>query len=167
MAGVSVTNEPDDIIDELVATLAAGTWDAGVVNVFEFVEKTKSVELFKDSRLTDSPVAAVAFDGGIEDSLITDNRRGCVVPLTIFIASQEDPESDRVTDASKLIAAVKNLINADVPTDAQAFYIDDSGEITDRLEWGEPETDTESDVPWQFTELPLRVAYVTAGETGH
>jgi len=167
MAGVSVTNEPDDIIDELVATLAGGTWDDGDVSVFEFVEKTKSVQMFKDTRLTDSPVAAVAFDGGIEEYDITDNRRGCVLSLTIFVKSMEESESGRVTDATKLLAAVKNLINADVPTDAEAFYHDDSGEIIPRIEWGEPETDTESNVPWQYTELSLRVAYVAAGETSH
>ena len=166
MANVSVNNEIDDIIDELAATLLAGTWTDDESSVFDLVEKAASIQTFKDSRMTQSPCAAVVLNG-MEDHLITDNRRGCVADLAIFIASMEDVETDRVTDIGKLVAAAKNLINADVPDDAEGFFQDGEENMTPRLEWGEPDSDTESDVPWQFTELPLRVAFVTAGDTSY
>jgi len=166
MATVTVTNEPDDIIDELVATLAGGTWAVLETSVFDYVNRSASVQAFKDSRLTQSPSCAVILNS-VEEYEITDLRIGCVADLTILIASTEDTESDRVVDITKLIGAVKNLINADVPDDAEAFFQDDSEEVTPRIEWGEPDSDTESSIPWQYTELPLRIAFVTTNSTSH
>jgi len=167
MADTTVTNKPNDIIDEVVATLLAGTISSA--NAFNNVEKANSVDRFKETRLSGSDSASLAavINGGVEEFIITDENVGNVLSLTILICSQSNTESNSVTSVTELVAAVKNLLNGDVPDDARGFYAVDEEEFTQLLDWDEPEYDTESKKNWAFAELPCRIAFVTTTETSH
>lgn len=167
MANVTVTNKSDSIIDEVVATLAAGTISSA--DAFKNVEKANSVERFKETRLSgsgDSSLAAVINDG-VEEFVLTDENVGNVLSLTVLIASQSVTESASVTSVTKLVSAVKNLLNGDVPDNARGFYASDSEEFTNRLDWGEPRYDTETRKNWAFAELPCKIAFHSTTETSH
>jgi len=168
MADITITNEQDTIIDEVIATLEAGTVPTAVA-IFDFVEKTNSVDWYKSARLSGIKTAAIAgvVNQTTEEFLITDLRVGCILHLSIFLASQKVTDEARVTDINKLIDACKILLNADVPSTAVGFYQVDEETMTQRLEWGEPEIDSESKTPWVFAELPVQIAYVTTNEQSH
>lgn len=114
---------------------------------------------------TDQILVALS-TGTIDDITLSEGIVWFPGPVTSTLDAK-DLKTLRKTESQRLVAAIKNLINADVPSDAKAFYAPEEEEITPRLLWGEPETDSESQVPWQFTELNLRVAFVTTNETSH
>ncbi len=167
MTNITVTNEQDTIIDEVVATLLAGT--IATVSIFDRCEKSNSVDRFKEVRLSGHGAGAIAgvVNVGTEEFLYTDLRVGNVLTLNILIAAQAKTPTAGVTTANKLIGAVKNLLNGDVPSTAEGFYQVDEDEITQRLDWGEPEIDSDSQKGWVFVELPCLVAYVTTNKTSH
>lgn len=167
MAEITIDNKPSDIIDELKATIEAGT--VSDVTIFARCDESNTVDRFKETRLSglDGKALACIVNEGVEEFIITDNRRGNVLSLTIVTASQNTPEADNVLDATKLVAAVKNLINGDKPSDSVAFYVDGEDEITQRVSWGEPESDSETKKPWVFNEIPCLIAYIADSETSH
>ena len=167
MTAITVTNIPDTIIDEMVATLLAGT--ISTASIFDVCEKTNSVDRFKETRLSGHGNAAIAaiMSGPIEESILTDERVGNVIEFTILTASQATPETANVTEAKKLTAAVKNLLNGDIPSSAAGFFKIDDEAMTLRIAWGEPEYDVDSKKPWAFGETPCFIAYVTTNDTSH
>jgi len=169
MAAITVDNKPSDIIDELKATIEAATISA--VTVFARCDESNSVERFKEKRLSglDGKALACIVAGPIEEFVnVTDDRVGNVLSLTIVTASQNTPEADNVLDATKLVAAVKNMINGDIPSDATGFYDNAGEDMILRLAWGETEqADPDESKPWVFNEIPLRIAYITTTDTGH
>ncbi|MCP4309490.1 MAG: hypothetical protein GY788_32370 [bacterium] len=168
MADITITNEQDTIIDEIIATLEAGTVPTAVA-IFDFVEKTNSVDWYKSARLGGIKTAALAgvVNETTEEFKITDLRLGCILHLKILLASQKVTDELRVTEINKLIDACKILINADKPSTSICFYQDGEETMTQRVVWGEPEIDSETKTPWVFAELPVEIAYVTTNEESH
>jgi len=169
MTETNPANESDTIINEAVATLKAGTFPTAIKIFGNNVYKFNSVDRFKETRRsgTDSIGWAGVVNDGIDEFILTDLRVGNVLNLTILIAVQNKTPETGVTNATKLLAAVKNLLNGDVPSTAEAFYPDGEEDITQRLDWGEPEIDSESDKPWVYVELPCLIGFVTTNETSH
>jgi hypothetical protein len=167
MAAITVDNKPSDIIDELKATIEAATISA--VTVFARCDESNSVERFKEKRLSglDGKALACVVNDGVEEFIITDNQRGNVLSLTLVTFSQNTPEADNVLDATKLVVAIKNIVNTTKPTDSIAFYAEGADEITQRVSWGEPKSDPDSQKPGVFNEIPCFIAYTTTTETSH
>ncbi len=167
MTEITVTNEQDTIIDEVVATLIDGT--IATVSIFDRCEKSNSVDRFKEVRLSGHGAGAIAgvVNVGTEEFLMADLKIGNVLTLTILIAAQAKTPTVGATTANKLIGAVKNLLNGDIPSTAQGFYAAEEDDITQRLAWGEPEIDSDSQKGWVFVELPCLVGYITTNKTSH
>ncbi len=170
MTETNPTNESDTIIDKLVVTLKAGTFPTAVKIFGANVHKSNSVDRFKETRLSgkDSIGIAGVIEVGVEEVDISDFRVGNVLSLIILICVQSKTDEVGVTNTTKLKSAVKNLIEGAIPSEAEGFFGPDAdGEMTKRLVWGEPETDTESNKTWAFVEMPVEFAYVTASQTSH
>ena len=170
MTETNPTNESDTIINEIVATLKAGTFPTAIKIFGNNVYKVNSVDRFKETRLSgkDSIGWAGVVNVGVEEFDITDFRVGNILELTILVCVQNKTPATGVTNINKLVAAVKNLLNGDVPSTAEGFFPPESdGEMTERIAWGEPEYDTDKTKPWAFAELPCFISYVTASTTSH
>lgn len=167
MSAITVDNKPDKIITALKAAIEAATISA--VKIFARCDESNSVERFKEKRLSgmDGKALACIVNNGVEEFILTDNRRGNVLSLTIVTASQNTPEADNVLDATKLVAAIKNIVNTSKPADSKAFYAEGDDEITQQVSWGEPESDPDAKKPMVFNEIPCFIAYETLTETSH
>ncbi len=169
MTETNPTNESDTIINEAVATLKAGTFPTAIKIFGVNVHKANSVDRFKETRLSYSGSVGIAgvVNGPVEEFVLTDERVGNVLPLTIIIGVQSKTPEIGVTNATKLLAAVKNLLNGDIPSTAEGFYKIDEDEMTLRIAWGEPEMDPDGIKGWVFIEISCFIAYVTTSDTGH
>tara|TARA_Y100000310_G_scaffold315428_1_gene365945 strand:- start:195 stop:698 length:504 start_codon:yes stop_codon:yes gene_type:complete len=167
MAAITVTNEANTVIDAVVTQLLAATISS--VSVFDRCEKANSVDLFKETRLSGHGSAAVVgvINVGIEEFIITDDRIGNVVSLTLLLANQKKTDVDRTTEIHRLISAAKNTINGNRPGTSEGFYVLDAEEIIPQIAWGEPDIDSDSNKSWVFAELPLSIAFVTTNDTSH
>ena len=166
MANTIPANESNTVINEMIATLKAGTISS--VSAFgNRVYKDHSVDRWKETRLSGGRTVAGIIYVGIDEFVLTDERVGNVLSLTIAIAAQNKQDPDLVLDSMNLTAAVKNLLNGDIPSTAEGFYPIDAEEMTLRITWGEPEQDSESNKQWVFVELPVSIAYVTTSKTSH
>lgn len=169
MTETNPANESNTIINEMVATLKAGTFPTGIKIFGANVYPSNSVDRFKETRLSYSGSLGIAgiINGPIEEFVLTDGRVGNVLPLTILIGVLSKTPEAGVTNATKLLAAVKNLLNGDIPSTAEGFYKIDEEEMTLRISWGEPEVDSDEIKKWVFIEIPCFIAYVTTSDTGH
>ena len=167
MTAITVTNEADTVINAVVAELIGGTILAA--SIFNRVEKTNSIDRFKETRLSGQGAAAIAAVAniGIEEFETTDLCIGNVLSLNILVANQKNTEVNLVTEVNRLVAAVKNLINKTPPATSIAFYAAGEDEITQRILWGTPEYDSDSNKSWVFGEIPVDIAFLTNTETSH
>lgn len=167
MAAITVDNKPDKIITEMKATIEAATISG--TTVFARCDESNSVDRFKEKGLSGMNGKALAciVNDGIEEFVITDDRVGNVLGLTLVTFSQNTPEGDNVLDATKLVAALKNLLNGNIPSDAEGFYPEGEDDMTLRITWGEPESDPDSKKPGVFNEIQCFIAYITTNDQSH
>jgi hypothetical protein len=167
MAEITVTNEADAIADEIVVTLAAGTISAA--KIFTNVEKASSVDRFIENRSSGArsgPIAGVVI-GPTTEQDITDGRVGKVLSITVLIIAKGKNNETKTTIGTKLVNAVKNLINNDKPSTSTRFFGEAEGEMVDRVTFGDPEYDTETEKTAVYAELPVEIGYTTTTNTSN
>lgn len=172
MAVITVANTDFAILAAVKTALTDAA--IGSYAVFKAVYLTSGPVTFVKVQTQESPTAVVEYLTTTDDVGVCDSdsawERNCVLSAQILIAVMVEgddglDECDRVQEALRLKNAAINAVEAAAP--ANATFVADDNFFAEKIKWGEPEIDLESNKPWAIVTLPVEFGYRLTKPTAH